>query len=92
MTETDWTEGEGLTDNGEHDTDWNGRDTIGITMSRGEWRVRILWGSCWGHLVFGIHEDFDTAMAQAVRSALDEGCPPGWLPHPLTLSAAEASE
>ena len=82
MPETDWTVGHGILENGGHDTGWNARGTLGVVFlpDHNVWRVRIQWGSTWGHLVYMDDEDFDVAVDRGVREAIRQGCPPHWLP------------
>ena len=93
---TDWTEGNGLKD-GFHDMNWNGKSTLGVTRIQREeyhddknymvkvllYQVKIVWGSLWGTMVFGINKDFKTAFNDAIITAINDGCPADWLPEVL---------
>jgi hypothetical protein len=89
MAEHKWTEGEGLR-RGLPDRDWPMRKLItvypinyindedGVVTA---WNVQICWGDTWGHIAFGENEDFTTAMNEACKWAIKQGCPAEWLPY-----------
>ena len=86
MAEHTWTEGSGLT-NGLPEFDWPMRKLITVYPymnsefdSHPSWKVQICWGDTWGHIAFGRSEEFTEAMRKACENAVEEGCPPEWLP------------
>ena len=80
MAEHTWTEGKGLK-NGLPDIDWAMRKFITVYPSHTGWKVTICWGDTFGHIAYGINTDFQTAMNDACKWAIKEGCPAEWLPY-----------
>ena len=89
MAEHTWTEGKGLK-RGLPDINWPVRKLITVYPINyiddedgavTGWKVSICWGDTWGHLALREDEDFTTAMNEACKWAIKQGCPAEWLPY-----------
>jgi hypothetical protein len=62
------------------DPDWDRRAGLRVYPTATGWTCWIHWGGKWGTTAVGTDEDPAAAIADAVKMALQNECPPEWIP------------